>query len=184
MHPHHTNNLWHNPAFGTHLLTVHPCTSGSYITHIIILSVCFQINAEGTMASKKRHRFKTTLSGAAGEMFMMSLLYRDRQRGQCWPTTGHSKTQRGTSLLPFTSGTGVTAAYKERIPTETLHPQSPSTTTLAPHYSARRFPRTSVAFPWQQPLTDFGGDWDKRCNQREFKWEIGVKKNIRGRIAW
>ena len=79
-----------------------------------------------------------------------------RLRGQRWPTTGHSRTQRGTGLLPFPRGSGVTAAYKERIPTGTLHPQSPSTPTLAPHYSASRFPGTSVAFPWQQPLTEMG----------------------------
>lgn len=79
-----------------------------------------------------------------------------RLRGQRWPTTGHSRTQRGTGLLPFPRGSGVTAAYKERIPTGTLHPLSPSTPTLAPHYSARRFPGTSVAFPWQQPLTEMG----------------------------
>lgn len=54
-----------------------------------------------------------------------------RLRGQCWPTTGHSKTQRGTRLLPFPRGSGVTAAYKKRIPTGTLHPQSPSTPILA-----------------------------------------------------
>lgn len=79
-----------------------------------------------------------------------------RLRGQRWPTTGHSRTQRGTSLLPFPRGSGVTAAYKERIPTATLHPQSPSTPALAPRHSARRFPGTSVAFPWQQPLTELG----------------------------
>lgn len=96
-----------------------------------------------------------------------------RLRGQCWPTTGHSKTQRGTRLLPFPRGSGVTAAYKKRIPTGTLHPQSPSTPILATPLFCYEIPWDVCSISMTTATDRDGGDCVKRCSERDFRREKG-----------
>lgn len=97
---------------------------------------------------------------------MSPLIHCGRLKGQWWPTTGHSRTQRGTSLLPFPRGSGVTEAYKGRIPTGTPTP----IVTLHPNPYTPPF---CQEIPWvvcsisMTTTTDrIGGDCVKRCSKR------------------
>lgn len=98
-------------------------------------------------------------------------------RGQCWPTSGLSKTQRGTSLLPFPRGSGVTAAYKKRIPTRTLHPRSPSTPYPCTLLFCLEIPWNVCGISMTTATDSDGGDCVKRCSVRAFRQEWG--RNVR-----
>lgn len=103
----------------------------------------------------------------------VTFIHFSRLKGHDWPTTGDTGTQRGTSLLPFPRGLGVTVVYKERFPTGTLHPQSPSTPTILPTDSPGRPQHSHGNSCWQDR-----GECVKRCERRDFgrskKWVLKV----------
>lgn len=78
--------------------------------------------------------------------------------------------------MPFPRGSGVTAAYKERIPTGTLHPQSPSTPSLEPLLFCREIPRDVCSISMTTATDRIGGDCVKRCSKRHLR-QRGRQKN-------
>lgn len=100
-----------------------------------------------------------------------------RLRGQCWPTSRLSKTQRGTGLLPFPRGSGVTAAYKKRIPTGTLHPQSPSTPNPCTLLFCLEIPWDVCGISMTTATDGDGVTLSRDAAMREFRWEWG--RNVR-----
>lgn len=90
---------------------------------VIILAQWIQIIAVDTTTTTKVTTLEYLVLQPWRPVNDVIPIHQARLRGQRWPTTGHSRTQRGTRLLPFPRGSGVTVVYKERIPSGTLHPQ-------------------------------------------------------------